>query len=55
VWDIDGSRGEKLHDYAADPGELRNFAADPAHAAIKPEMRAMIRKNWSHPYLPAAR
>ncbi len=54
-WDIDGNRGEELHDYAADPGELRNFAADSAHAAIKADMRAMIRKNWSHPYLPTAR
>ena len=53
-WDIGGSRGEELHDYVADPGELQNFAADPARAAIKAEMKAMIRKNWCRPYLPTA-
>jgi len=54
-WDIDGSKGEELHDYVSDPGELRNLAGDPAHAATVEELRSMIRKNWASPYLPSAK
>jgi hypothetical protein len=52
MWNIDGSKGEELHDYSVDPGELHNLAGDPVHAAIAAELRNMIRKNWAHPYLP---
>jgi arylsulfatase A-like enzyme len=53
-WGIDGSRGSELHDYANDPGELRNLAGDPAHAATVAELRSLIRKNWASPYLPTS-
>jgi iduronate 2-sulfatase len=54
IWGVDGSKGEELHDYSTDPGELKNFAGDPAYAGIMRELRNMIRQNWAHPYLPPA-
>ena len=55
MWSIDGSKGEELHDYSADPGELKNLAGDPAYAAIAGELRDVVRKNWAHPFLPPGR
>jgi iduronate 2-sulfatase len=55
TWSLDGSRGEELHDYSTDPGELKNLAGDPAHAAIAGELRGLIRKNWARPFLPPGR
>ena len=51
-WDIDGGRGEELHDYVNDPGELQNLALDAAHASIIAELRSAVRKNWANPFLP---
>jgi iduronate 2-sulfatase len=55
LWGLDGSKGEELHDYSIDPGELRNLVGDPAHAATRAELRNLVRKNWAHPFLPPAR
>ncbi|QDU22843.1 sulfatase [Urbifossiella limnaea] len=41
TWD-DGKRGEQLFDYEADPGELRNLAADPASAETVRRMKALL-------------
>ena len=41
-WD-DGRAGAELYDHAADPGEYRNLAADPTHAAVVGEMKAIVR------------
>jgi uncharacterized sulfatase len=40
-WD-GGKRGEQLHDLETDPGELRNLAADPAHADTVRRMKARL-------------
>jgi iduronate 2-sulfatase len=50
-WD-DGKLGAELYDYAADPGESRNLAADPAHARTVAELKALIQKNWPTSYRP---
>jgi arylsulfatase A-like enzyme len=53
-WDTNGSKGEELHDYVSDPGELRNLAGDPKNAATVAELKALVQKNWAQPYLPPA-
>ncbi len=40
-WD-GGQQGEQLYDMQADPGETKNLAADPAHAADVTELRDKI-------------
>jgi arylsulfatase A-like enzyme len=40
-WD-GGATGAELYDHAADPHELKNLAADPAHAAVRAELRARL-------------
>lgn len=40
-WD-GGKRGAQLFDYDADPAELRNLAADPAHAATVARLKARL-------------
>ena len=44
-WD-DGKQGVELYDHDADPHELNNLAADPKHAEVVEEMKALVRKNW---------
>jgi iduronate 2-sulfatase len=44
-WD-DGKRGVELYDQAADPGEMKNLAGDPANAAVIAELKALVKKNW---------
>ena len=56
-WD-DGKKGVELYDHDADPHEYHNLAADPEHAAVVEEMRALVRENWpadSFSNSPAAR
>ena len=36
----------ELYDLATDPGELRNLAADPAHAAVLADLQARIDATW---------
>jgi uncharacterized sulfatase len=40
-WD-GGSRGVQLYDYETDPGELKNLAADPAHAGTVERMKRLL-------------
>jgi iduronate 2-sulfatase len=42
-WD-GGKKGVQLFDYDADPGELKNLAADPAMAEVVKEMKALLPK-----------
>ena len=42
-WD-GGKRGVQLFDYETDPGELKNLAADPAHAETVKRMKALLPK-----------
>jgi uncharacterized sulfatase len=42
-WD-EGARGVELYDESADPGELRNLAADPKHKNIVGEMQQLLRR-----------
>jgi uncharacterized sulfatase len=41
-WDL-GASGVELYDETADPGEARNLAADPAHAAVVADLRTQLR------------
>ena len=41
-WDF-GAKGAELYDHAADSQEVRNLAADPQHAPILAEMKALLR------------
>ncbi len=41
-WD-GGTRGVELYDYSIDPGETKNRAADPAHAADAARLRLLLR------------
>lgn len=40
-WD-GGEKGTQLYDYETDPGELKNLAADPAHAETVKQMKARL-------------
>jgi uncharacterized sulfatase len=40
-WD-GGQKGVQLYDYETDPGELKNLAADPAHAELVKQMKAKL-------------
>jgi len=50
-WD-GGAQGAELYDYSAEGGEMRNLAGDERHAAAVAELKALLRKNWAHPYRP---
>jgi uncharacterized sulfatase len=52
-WD-DGRAGVELYDYQTDPGEEKNLAADPKHAATVAELKSLLQKNWAVAYRPAA-
>ncbi len=44
-WD-GGAQGVELYDEQADAGEMKNLAADPAHAATVAQLKALVKKNW---------
>jgi uncharacterized sulfatase len=44
-WD-EGRQGVELYDEKNDPGEMKNLASDPKHAAVIAELKAMVKKNW---------
>jgi iduronate 2-sulfatase len=44
-WD-GGKAGVELYDHDADPGELRNLAADPAQAKTLDDLKALLRGGW---------
>jgi uncharacterized sulfatase len=50
-----GKQGAQLYDMEQDPQELHNLAADPKHAATVAELKALVAKNWSQPWVPAGR
>jgi uncharacterized sulfatase len=52
-WD-GGDQGSELYDYTNDPGELRNLAKDPQHAATLAGLKDLVRKNWANAYRPNA-
>lgn len=43
-WD-EGENGLELYDHDADPREYNNLAADPRHAAVLGELRALLKEN----------
>jgi len=45
-WDLDGKEGAELYDEQADPGEMKNLAADPKHAATIAELKLLVKRNW---------
>jgi iduronate 2-sulfatase len=44
-WD-GGAEGVELYDHDADPRELKNLAADPAHARTVEELKALLAGGW---------
>ena len=44
-WD-DGKQGAELYDHEADPQELHNLAADPKHAPVVADLKALVKRNW---------
>ncbi len=44
-WD-EGKQGTELYDEQNDPGEMKNLAADPQHAATIAELKALVQRNW---------
>ena len=44
-WD-GGKSGVELYDQDADPGELKNLAADPKHAGTAGELKALLKAGW---------
>jgi iduronate 2-sulfatase len=44
-WD-DGKAGVELYDHDADPGELKNLAADPAQARTLEDLKALLQGGW---------
>ncbi|MDP3069009.1 MAG: sulfatase [Opitutaceae bacterium] len=44
-WD-GGKQGVELYDHESDPGEMKNIVADPRHAAVIAELKALVNKNW---------
>jgi uncharacterized sulfatase len=44
-WD-GGAAGTELYDHDADPKELKNLAADSAHAKTVEEMKALLQGGW---------
>ncbi len=44
-WD-GGADGVELYDHDADPRELKNLAADPAHAGTLSELKALLAGGW---------
>lgn len=43
TWEM-GARGEQLYDMENDPGEMTNLAADPQHAELLAELRAVVKE-----------
>lgn len=44
-WD-GGKQGVELYDHEKDPGEMKNLAGDPEHAATMAELKKLVAKNW---------
>jgi iduronate 2-sulfatase len=44
-WD-EGRQGAELYDHRADPGEADNLAGDGRHAAVRAELRELLRRGW---------
>jgi len=42
----EGREGVELYDEQADPGEMKNLAADPKHTATIAELKDLVKKNW---------